>query len=209
MTTLRKIIIVALVASAFAGGAFFMYLAIPGDPPEPLYATVLPEPMPLPEFSLTDHEGKLFEPSSFVGHWSVVFFGFTNCPDICPATLMQLSVARTTTLANDHSGSYVFPDIVFISVDPDRDTTELLAEYVSVFGPDVTGVTGELDELTRLTRTIGVYFQKSDQAGDAYSVDHSAVVIVINPDGHFHAVFGAPHDIDNFVHDLPIITEQT
>lgn len=209
MTKLRQKLIIVLVVFAFTGGTFFMYLALRGNAPESLHATVLPEPMPLPEFSLLDQEGKPFDRSSFTGHWSVVFFGFTNCPDICPATLMQLSVARTTALANDKTGKYVFPDIVFISVDPDRDTTDLVADYISIFGPGVTGVTGELDELTRLTRATGIYFQKPEQAGDTYSVDHSAAVLLINPDGNFHAVFGAPHNIDSFVHDLPIITERT
>jgi protein SCO1/2 len=81
----------------------------------------------------------------------------------------------------------------------------VIGQYVSHFGPDTIGVSGDLSELRKLTDGLGIYFEKSGVDADNYSVDHSAVVIVVDPDGRFHSLFGAPHEADNFAHDLPII----
>lgn len=179
-----------------------MYLALNRPAADVQHATVLPEPMPLPDFSLLDQTAATFDRNAFRGHWSVVFFGFTHCPDICPATLQQLALARNA-VRTGNTGE--FPQIVFVSVDPDRDTVDVLASYVGHFGDDVTGVSGDIVELRKLTSAIGIYFEKTS-AGENYNVDHSAVVLVINPDAEFHALFSAPHAVDHFTHDLPLIT---
>ena len=106
-------------------------------------------------------------------------------------------------------GKIEFPDIVLISVDPERDTPEALAAYVEHFGADITGVTGPLDELRKLTSALGIYFEKSANENGSYGVDHSAVVIVVNPRAEFQAVFSAPHRIEYFVDDLPRIKGST
>ena len=124
-------------------------------------------------------------------------------PDICPATLQQLAVARSRVLTAGENG---FPNIVLISVDPERDTPEVMANYVSHFGDGIIGVTGQLDELRKFTSALGIYFEKSVDESGIYSVDHSAVVIVVNRRAEFHALFSAPHKIDHFVNDLPLIT---
>ena len=103
------------------------------------------------------------------------------------------------------AGQDPLPRIVLVSVDPERDTPELMSQYVDYFGEGNLGITGELDEIRKLTNGLGIYFEKSMQNGGDYSVDHSAVVIVVNPGGRFHALFGAPHKAENFVHDLPIL----
>jgi protein SCO1/2 len=203
MNTQRNFLFVFFIAMAFAGGGFFTYLAFMGPPAVPTHATVLPEPQSLPEFSLLDQAGNEFNRESFSGDWSLVFFGFTHCPDICPATLQQLSLARAKVTAD---GDKKFPRIVLVSVDPERDTPEVLDAYTKHFGEGVTGVTGTLTQLMNLTSSIGIFFAKSDQEGDTYSVDHSAVVLLINPDAEFHALFSAPHKIEHFVDDVPLIT---
>lgn len=81
-----------------------------------------------------------------------------------------------------------------------------MKQYVGYFGDDILGITGELAEIRKLTNGLGIFFEKSSLDEDNYSVDHSAVVIVMNPDGQFQALFSAPHEAANFVHDLPIIT---
>ena len=143
---------------------------------------------------------------SFRGQWSLIFFGFTHCPDICPATLQQLAIARSRVLAE---GETEFPNILLISVDPERDTPEIMAEYVGHFGPGITGVTGSLDELRNLTSALGIYFEKAGDENGSYSIDHSAVVLVITPPADLHALFSAPHDISKFVEDIPLIMEST
>jgi protein SCO1/2 len=206
MSRLQKLLVIGLVVTAFAGGTFFMTLAFQGPRGVPQYATVLPQPAPLPQFSLVDHSGAPFGMESFRGQWSLIFFGFTHCPDICPATLQQLAIARSRVLAE---GETEFPNILLISVDPERDTPEIMAEYVGHFGPGVTGVTGSLDELRNLTSALGIYFEKTGEENGSYTVDHAAVVLVINRSAEFHALFGAPHDVEHFVSDIPLIMDST
>ncbi len=171
-------------------------------PPLPQTATVLPATTELAEFSLLDQDGAEFTRSSFAGRWNLVFFGFTHCPDICPLTLQVLASARQQML---DAGRDELPRIVLVSVDPERDTPEIIGKYVAHFGADTIGVTGELSEVRKLTDGLGIYFEKSGFEGDNYSVDHSAVVIVVDPENRFHSLFGAPHTAENFAHDLPIL----
>ena len=138
----------------------------------------------------------------FEGQWDVVFFGFTHCPDICPATMTVLGQAKRELEAQ---GREPLPRVVLVSVDPERDTPEAMARYVAYFGDGNLGLTGELDELSKLTSALGIFFQKTGSEDGAYGVDHSAVVLVINPQGRLKALFTAPHDVANLVHDLPLI----
>ena len=202
MDAKRKTLVVFFLTMAFAGSAFLWFLALQQPGGVPAHATLLPEPRPLPEFSLIDQAGDEFNRASFTGHWSLVFFGFTHCPDICPATLQQLAHARTRVNA---SGSQQFPRIVLVSVDPERDTPQVLDEYTQHFGEDVIGVTGSLEELKKLTSPIGIFFEKTATDEENYGVDHSAVVLLINQDAEFHALFSAPHKVENFVADVPLI----
>ena len=171
-------------------------------PPEPMVARMLPAPNELPTFDLVDHTGTAVDRDVFKGQWDLVFFGFTHCPDICPLTLQVLSSARQQ-LAD--AGHEPLPRIVLVSVDPDRDTPEKLAQYIGYFGDDNLGITGDLEQVRALTKGIGIYFERAEREDGDYSVDHSAVVVVIDPDGGFSALFGAPHEADNYVNDLPII----
>ena len=206
MSSFRKFLVIALVITAFAGGTVFMVLAVQGPRGMPQHATILPQPAPLSLFSLRDQSGAEFNNQSLSGQWSLIFFGFTHCPDICPATLQQLAVARRRVL---DEGAGIFPNIILISVDPERDSPEVLAEYTGHFGAGVMGVSGSLDELRKLTSSLGIYFQKSGTENENYSVDHSAVVIVINKNAELHALFSAPHAINKFVEDIPLIMEST
>lgn len=167
----------------------------------PRYALVLPEPMALDDFHLTDQDGKPFDRRSFSGQWTLLFFGFTHCPDICPATLQQLSMARQSL---QEAGQTV-PQIVLVSVDPDRDTPDLLRAYVEHFGDGVTGVVGPVNEIENLARTLGVYFEKMPSETEDYSVAHSAHVMLIDKSGRYSAVFSPPHSVEHFVHDLSMI----
>lgn len=162
---------VLLVLAAF-GAALYMLTAPPAAPEK---ATVLNEGAALPAFDLVAGDGSEFTRDSFKGRWSWLFFGFTHCPDICPATLYQLSVARGN-IGGDES-----PGIVFVSVDPERDTIEAVSDYTSAFGDDVVGVTGSLEEIEKLTRPLGIYHARVPDSADTYLVEHSAAVLLINP----------------------------
>lgn len=197
----RKYFIAAVAIIAIVTGIWLTSRVL-SPPPLPQTATLLPAAMDLAEFSLLDQDGTTFTPRSFDGRWNLVFFGFTHCPDICPLTLQVLAKARQQMV---DAGQEELPRIVLVSVDPERDTPEVIGQYVAHFGADTIGVTGELSELRKLTDGLGIFFEKSGLDGDSYSVDHSAVVIVVDPDGRFHSLFGAPHKAENFAHDLAII----
>jgi len=194
------LIISIALAIALAGGIF---VATRLQAPATLTAAfVLPAPTPLPEFSLIDQTGETVTVDTFRGHWDMLFFGFTHCPDICPTTLQILSVARNELAVAGHEP---LPRIVLVSVDPERDTPQLLNQYLDYFGEDNLGVTGSLAEIGKLTAGLGIYFEKQTGEGEDYSVDHSAAVLIIDPDGKFRALFSGPHNSENFVNDLPAI----
>lgn len=201
MHPLRKPFALAVLCLAISAG-FFLFFATRDRPAVVNHATILPEPMSLPEFSLTDQDGNTFTRDDLLGAWHLVFFGFTNCPDICPATLQQLSIAGNRVA----EGGAGFPAIILISVDPARDTPIALRAYTAHFGRHVTGVTGDPDELRKLTNALGIYFAVSGERNGNYSVDHSAAVLLLNDKAQWSAVFSAPHSIDAFVHDVPILT---
>ncbi len=168
----------------------------------PNAATILPTAIELPQFSLLDQQGQTVGKDVFAGEWNLVFFGFTNCPDVCPLTLQLLSQVK---LRLAEAGHQPLPRIVLVSVDPQRDTPAAINSYIGYFGKDHLGITGELDELRKLTGALGIFFEKNASDGDDYTIDHSAVVLVIDPQSRMPALFGAPHRIDDLVHDLPLI----
>jgi protein SCO1/2 len=148
-------------------------------------------PRDIGSFSLLDHRGEPFVPDSLNDQWSLLFFGFTNCPDICPTTMAfldQFVGELEGTEADDTR-------VVMISVDPARDTVEQLASYVPYFNADFTGVTGEFLDLFRFATALNTPFRKVAGQGDDYQVDHSANVVLINPRGHYHGFFKAPLDL--------------
>lgn len=201
MSGVLKLIALLVAVLTVAVGAW-LAAGVVDEARQPEFATILPEPRALPEFSLIDHGGRPFDAARLRGHTTLLFFGFTHCPDICPATLTELTAARRQLAASGDGGA--LPQIVLVTVDPARDTPEVLASYVGYFGEGVTGVTGTVEEIRALAEPLGVYFEKSRQ-GDSYTMGHSTAVLVIGPDASLQALFGAPHDVGAFVHDLPIL----
>ena len=197
----RNLIIALVAGVALAVGAWLALTTLSRSA-VPLQATRLPSPAELPAFALVDHNGNQVDETVFDGHWNLVFFGFTHCPDICPITLQLLGNAKRELEAAGHEP---LPRIVLVSVDPERDKPANLAEYIAAFGEGNLGLTGDLAELKKLTSVLGVFFEKRDTGDDYYAVDHSSVVIVIDPEGRYHAVFSSPHTVENFVHDVPLL----
>jgi protein SCO1/2 len=196
----KNLIVAIVLGGALAAGIF---VATQVNKPANLQtAFVLPQPNALPDFSLLDQSGDRVNADTFRGQWDLVFFGFTHCPDICPTTLQVLASAKRDLI---ETGARTLPRVVLVSVDPERDTPELLGRYVDYFGEGNLGVTGELEGIKTLTAALGIYFEKAPTDDGNYGVDHSAAVLVINPDGEFSALFSAPHTVANYVHDLPIV----
>lgn len=153
----------------------------------------MPEPKPLSDFSLYDHTGSAFTPMALEGRWTLVFFGFASCPHICPNTLYKL-----TSVVEQLEGGLpaeLIPQILFVSVDPERDTAEVLDRYRERFSGQVLTVSGPDDQLRTLALDLGAHYVIPEhEPGEWYNVDHSASVHLLNPDGEWAGVFSAPHD---------------
>ena len=195
MTLPKKILSLSIIATFILGCSS----------KSPEYSTVLTKPIKLDEFMLTADDDSVFSNQSLKDKWSLLFFGYTHCPDVCPLTLHQLAQANKE-LADTLDST---PDIIMVSVDPDRDTSEILQKYVRSFGENVSGVTGKNEELDKLTSQLGIFYNANKHEGENYSVNHSAAVILINKNAEFHAVFSAPHSIEHFVSDLPLILKES
>lgn len=204
MNSRRTLLLALLIALAFGIG-LFAWQSVSEDSQEARVAMLLPQPVELPEFALLNESGESIGRNYFAGQWDLVFFGFTNCPDICPTTLQTLSVARRQLA---ETGFEPLPRIVLVSVDTARDTVDAMRAYVGYFGDGVTGVTGSDEEIRRLTKTLGIFYQKVGDDSENYNVDHSAVVLVIDNEARFSALFSAPHKPQNFVSDLPGLIRQ-
>lgn len=169
---------------------------------KPLSATLVPHATPLQPFTLTDTRGGTLSPASLAGHWSLLSFGYTHCPDVCPTTLAVMnSVAQKLREKN------IEPRIqmIFVSVDPERDDLDKLREYLAYFNPDFLGATGDHQALARFTSQIGVFFQRTDdqvQTALGYLVDHTAHLVLLDPQVRMHALFGGPHIPDRIAADL-------
>ncbi len=151
---------------------------------------VFEKPRIMKEFALVDQSGQAFTLDNLKGHWTLLYFGFTNCPDICPSTLAILS--QWYKKLNDDIRENT--QVVLVSVDPERDTTEVLSQYMNHFNSDFIGLTGELASVESLTDQVHVGFNKVPM-GDDYTVDHSGHIALINPYGHFHGFFKPPFEM--------------
>lgn len=150
-------------------------------------------PRRLSDFALVDQHGEPFTLDRLRGGWSLLFFGYTFCPDICPITMATLRQFEQV-LADVDSKAADSVRIVMVSVDPERDTPERLGEYVGFFGEDYIGATGEYIDIFNLARQVNVAFGYTPQEDGSYLVNHSGQIVLINPQGHFHGFFKVPHD---------------
>jgi protein SCO1/2 len=150
-----------------------------------------------------------FTMKDLTGHWSLLFFGYTHCPDICPVTMGVVAQAKKIAKSNNH----IFPQVVFISVDPERDQVDMLSEYVQYFDKEFIGVTGNKDFIKALTLQMSVVYMKmpaDDQASDSsYLMDHSAALLLINPEGKLVAFFNPPHDPKTILKDFQTVVNQS
>jgi protein SCO1/2 len=133
-------------------------------------------------FSLTGTDGKPFASSKLNGKPAAIFFGFTHCPDVCPTTLARLARLRRQLGQGDDALS-----IVFVSVDPERDTPAEVANYMSLYDTPIVGLTGTPTQVEQVKKQFGVYSRKVEQPGGSYSVDHTASVMLLDKNGQFVA----------------------
>ncbi len=182
---------------AALGGMFAALKLRPDTPATPSLAagTWLPTPRPLEPFSLVDETGAAATLETLRGQPTLLFFGFTHCPDVCPSTLALVAAARRKA---DLRGLRV----VLVSVDPERDTPERLAAYIRAFDAEFRALTGSAEEIGRLARQLGVAAARVPLPGGDYTVDHSAALLWLDRDAQLAALFTPPLTIEALAADL-------
>jgi len=156
----------------------------------------LPEPLEAPLFTLTSHQGAVVHSTDWPGRVLVVFFGYTSCPDVCPLTLTHLT--RAFQIMGEDGGQV---QVLFVTVDPERDTPQRLREYLASFHPSYLGLTGTEEEIREVALEFGVFFARSGE-GEGYTVDHTARTFVVAPDGTIPLTFPVTATPEEMARDL-------
>ncbi|TYP64253.1 SCO family protein [Stutzerimonas stutzeri] len=162
---------------------------------------MLPQGRDVPDLTLTNQNGEPVSMKSLEGRWNLLFFGYTFCPDICPATLAELRQLRTK-LPED-ARQRMQP--ILVSVDPERDTPEQLKKYLEYFGAEFIGLTGSLDDIQTLANAAGVPFIPADTSKDDYTVDHGGNLALMGPDGRLRGFVRAPLRTEKLAEQLPAV----
>jgi protein SCO1/2 len=195
---------VALAVLLAAAGAVAWHATRSEPPGRPHFveisddAYVLPKPDALQSFKLVRHDDTPFGNDTLRGRWTFMFFGYTFCPDVCPTTLAVFNDVQRLLAQRPEGARDV--QFVFVSVDPERDTTKLLKAYVPQFNPEFVGVTGEPAQIARLADSVGAVYAKVPGTSERhYLMDHSTAVVLINPRGQLQGIFAPPHVPDRVV----------
>ena len=206
-----KAIIFIAIAAMVTGFWFSIYLKTPETKvstalsnQSQIQGYILKTPKSIAVPKLVKDDGSLFVNDDLMNHWSLLFFGYTHCPDICPITMLTLAQS-----AKQFGEQAPFPEVFFISVDPKRDSVEILGEYVRYFDPSFTGVTGDTKMLEALTLQVGVVFMQvpgNSTQEDDYLMEHSASILLINPEGKLKAYLRAPHSTNSILNSIKILS---
>jgi protein SCO1 len=166
------------------------------------------QPRELPSFSLQQSDGTQLVPGELKGHWTLVFLGFTHCPDVCPTTLAQLAQAQKQWAALPDSTR---PRVLFVSVDPERDSPDAIGEYAHGFDRDTLAATTDVPALESFARSLSMVFAKvpapAGAPPDQYSIDHSASIAVLDPQARMAGVIMPPLDPRAVATDMATLTQ--
>ncbi len=191
----------ALAIGLFAGSRYF---APATGLPALKTAVLYPAARELPAFTLQRADGSALTQADWRGRWTIVFFGFTHCPDICPNTL---GVLKQVWASLDEQVKAERIHFDFISVDPQRDTPEQLQRYVNFFSTEFGAATGSDEELTKLTRSLGLVYARVEDADGEPTVDHSASLVIIDPAGRMVGLFRPPYAAAPIAADLATLAD--
>lgn len=201
----RHTLLILIVAIAAGIGLWSAQRIWLGAASPPLKITLLlPEPRPIPEFHLQGGDGQPFTAASLRGRWHLLFLGYTRCPDVCPTTLADLGAAEK--IWSSKLAPADRPRIVFVSVDPQRDSPAHALDYAHFFSKDAYAATGELAALEAFARSLGMVFMQAPAAAgqqtDNYGIDHSAQIVLIDPQGRFAGLIRPPHAAADIASDM-------
>lgn len=179
------LLVAGIVVAALIGAWLLKPLFKPASAPSLQSGQLYPEAKPLAPFQLQDQNGAPFSNAQLQGKWSFVFFGYTTCPDICPTTLTVMT-KFLDGLANNW---YADTQVIFVTLDPERDTVAQLSLYMPFFHKSFIGITGEPDRIDRFARDFAVAYSKRPQDSGGYLVDHSVRLFLLDPKGRRVALF--------------------
>ena len=186
---------------AAAALVIVLLLAVAGCAPDKFRATDITGANFARDFQLIDHDGKPRTLADFRGKVVLLFFGFTHCPDICPSTLAQFAQAAKQLGADAERVQFLL-----VTVDPERDTAEVLKAYVLAFDPRFLGLTGDMQAITRTAKEFKVIFQKQQgKTADSYTVDHSAGIYAFDPAGNVRLFVRHDQAVPDLVHDIRLL----
>jgi protein SCO1/2 len=205
-------VLIAAIAAALgllAAQAWFAH-SPQGARPALKSARLFDPPRELPPFSLRQSDGTPLVPGELKGHWTLVFLGFTHCPDVCPTTLAQLAGAQKQWATLPEA---VRPRVLFVSVDPERDTPDAIGEYAHAFHRDTLAATADVPALETFAKSLSMVFAKvpaTDGApADQYSMDHSASLAVLDPQGRLTGFIQPPFSPQDIAADMAALSEAT
>lgn len=199
---LSVILVSAMAAVGAAAGLFWRHQQ---TVPQLSTGTRLAPSRAIGDFSLIDSQGRQFGSANLRGHWTIMFFGYTNCPDFCPATLSTLAALEKQLRAEK---GVVLPQVVFVSVDAKRDTPAQLAKYVPYFDPSFIGLTAaDQPSIEAVAKNLGVAVMITPTHDGAYTVDHSGELFVLDPDGRLAALLSGPFTVQALAGDWQRITQ--
>jgi len=202
----RTVLALLLVVAAVVGLQVYKFSAEPTLDRAALReegVLVFDQPRQITDFELKDHKGQPFSSADLEGQWTLIFFGFTQCPDICPLAMADLSRLMDELPPELEANTQV----LMVTLDPARDTPEVLADYVPYFHKDFVGVTGEFLTIRRFANELNVAFSKVTQGEDNYTIDHSGHISLINPRGDYHALFKPPFNADKMARHYAALVE--
>lgn len=194
---MRSLPLFGLIALAMLSACAGPGLSTPSSAPSLENAVLLHSPRPVAEFQMKDQTDTAFSRANLLGHWTLLFTGFTHCPDVCPMTLSHIRHAEQQLTGPPHH------QVVFVSVDPARDTPEVIEAYLGWFSPEWIGLRGDDNELARLLDSLGLAYVRVPLGNEgAYTVDHSTAVMLIDPEGRAVGYWKAPLDATQLAQDL-------
>lgn len=202
--TQNGLLLVVAAIAAMAGG---LWLAQVNPPPQEntprIQGAIYPVAKHINDFSLVDQNNQAFTRKDLQGQWSLLFVGYTLCPDICPTTLTLMSEVHWELKDQDLEP----PAIIFLSIDPARDTVDVVKKYVEYFNKDFIGLTGDAEQIEKLTRNLNAVYRKApglngEITDDDYLMDHSSALMLINPAGDLQSILTAPHSIRGVIDSL-------
>lgn len=178
-----------LLVVILAASALFIH-RFPVPAPDAIEGLLWPPGKPLSDFTLRTQHGDKFDIGNLRGHWSWMFFGYTDCPDICPTTLHTLN-----RIADKMAGQQE-AQFIFVSIDPDHDSPERMQSYLRTVAPKLIGLSGSADQAAGLARELGIAHQNAANSG---GIEHTAAILLLDPQARRVAVFTPPHDAEALI----------